>query len=67
MRAALYMAALVGTRCNPVIRTFYCRLLAAGKPKKVALTACMRKLLTILNAMMRTNTMWHQITQPETT
>jgi len=67
VRAALYMAALVGTRCNPVIRTFYCRLLAAGKPKKVALTACMRKLLTILNAMMRTNTMWHQITQPETT
>jgi transposase len=37
----------------------------AGKPKKVALTACMRKLLTILNAMMRTNTAWQQITQPE--
>jgi len=58
VRAALFMAALVGTRCNPVLRAFYGRLLAAGKPKKVALTACMRKLLTILNAMMRTNTTW---------
>jgi transposase len=53
------MAALVGTRCNPVLQAFYRRLLAAGKPKKVALTACMRKLLTILNAMLRTNTLWH--------
>ena len=61
VRAALYMGALVGTRCNPVIRAFYRRLLAAGKPKKVALTACMRKLLIILNAMMRTNTTWHHI------
>jgi hypothetical protein len=52
VRAALYMAALVATRFNPVIRAFYQRLEAAGKPKKVALTACMRKLLTILNAMM---------------
>lgn len=59
VRAALYMAALVGTRCNPVLQAFYRRLLAAGKPKKVALTACMRKLLTILNAMLRTNTLWH--------
>ena len=67
VRAALYMAALVGTRCNPVIRAFYLRLLAAGKPKKVALTACMRKLLTILNAMMRTNTTWRQTAQSETT
>ena len=57
----LVMAALVGTRCNPVLRTFYRRLLAAGKPKKVALTACMRKLLTILNAMVRTNTTWRHI------
>ena len=61
------MAALVGTRCNPVIRAFYLRLLAAGKPKKVALTACMRKLLTILNAMIRTNTTWRQTAQSETT
>jgi len=51
VRAALFMAALVGTRCNPVLRAFYRRLLAAGKPKKVALTACMRKLLTILICM----------------
>ena len=58
VRAALYMAALVATRRNPVIREFYQRLLAAGKPKKVALTACMRKLLTILNAMLRANTVW---------
>ncbi len=41
-----------------MIREFYQRLLAAGKPKKVALTACMRKLLTILNAMLRANTVW---------
>jgi transposase len=66
VRAALYMAALVGTRCNPVIRAFYLRLLAAGKPKKVALTACMRKLLTILNAMMRTHTTWRPTDQSPT-
>lgn len=53
LRRALYMAALVATRWNPVIKAFYARLLAAGKPKKVALVACMRKLLTILNAMMK--------------
>jgi len=58
VRAALYMAALVATRFNPVIRTFYQRLCAAGKAKKVALTACMRKLLTILNAMIKNNTTW---------
>ena len=64
VRAALYMGALVASRRNPVIRAFYQRLLAAGKPKKLALTACMRKLLTILNAMMRTQTMWRQTHQP---
>jgi transposase len=53
VRAALYMAALVASRFNPVIKVFYQRLLAAGKPKKLALVACMRKLLTILNAMVR--------------
>lgn len=58
VRAALYMAALVATRFNPAIRAFYQRLGAAGKPKKVALTACMRKLLTILNAMTRHQTPW---------
>ncbi|CCW29971.1 transposase [Xenorhabdus nematophila F1] len=66
VRTALYMATLVATRFNPVIKTFYNRLLAAGKPKKVALVACMRKLLTILNAMIRKDEEWndsyHQIT-----
>jgi transposase len=58
VRAVLYMAALVASRHNPVIARFYQRLLAAGKPKKLALTACMRKLLTILNAMLRDNRPW---------
>jgi transposase len=58
VRQVLYMAALVATRHNPVIRAFYQRLLAAGKPKKVALVACMRKLLTILNAMIRDQRPW---------
>jgi transposase len=58
VRAVVYMAALVGTRCNPVLKAFYHRLLAAGKPKKVALIACMRKLLTILNQMLRTRQRW---------
>jgi transposase len=58
VRAALYMAALVATKWNPVIRAFYERLRRAGKPAKVALTACMRKLLTILNAMARSGTPW---------
>lgn len=62
VRTALYMAALVATRFNPTIRTFYERLLAAGKPKKVALTACMRKLLTVLNAMVRDATPWRVAT-----
>lgn len=52
-RTVLYMATLVATRCNETIRTFYARLLAAGKLKKVALVACMRKLLTIANAVLR--------------
>jgi len=59
VRAVLYMAALVASRFNPVIRAFYQRLLAAGKPKKVALVACMRKLLTILNAMVRHRHPWN--------
>ena len=58
VRAVLYMGALVASRHNPIIRDFYRRLLAAGKPKKVALTACMRKLLTILNAILRTRRPW---------
>ena len=52
------MATLAAIRSNPVIRAFHHRLIAAGKAKKVAITACMRKLLTILNAMVRTNTRW---------
>lgn len=58
VRAVLYMAALVASRRNPVIRAFYERLRAAGKPAKVALTACMRKLLVILNAIARSGTPW---------
>lgn len=60
VRSALYMAALVGTRRNPVLAAFYQRLLGAGKPKKVALVACMHKLLRILNALLRTRTPWRQ-------
>ena len=59
VRAALYMGALVASRYNPVIRALYQRLLSAGQPKKVALTACMRKLLTIVNAMVRTGQHWN--------
>ncbi|MCL4370356.1 MAG: IS110 family transposase, partial [Chloroflexi bacterium] len=55
----LYMASLVATRRNPIIEAFYHRLLAAHKPKKVALVACMRKLLTILNSMVRNGTYWN--------
>lgn len=58
VRAVLYMAALVGLKHNPVLRRFYERLRAAGKPFKVAATACMRKLLTILNAMVHHNRRW---------
>jgi len=58
VRAALYMAALVAARFNPTLKEFYERLLAAGKPKKVALVACMRKLLSILGAVLRHRTPW---------
>lgn len=58
IRSALYMAALVASRRNPVIRALYERLCAAGKPKKVALVAAMRKLLITLNSMLRTQTRW---------
>ena len=59
VRRALYMAALVATRWNPIIRAFYQRLRTGGKPPKVALVAAMRKLLTILNAMVHHGTRWH--------
>lgn len=58
VRAVLYMAALVGVKHNPILRTFYTRLCAAGKVFKVAITACMRKLLTILNAMVHHQRRW---------
>lgn len=58
VRAALYMGTLTAVRHNPILRAFYQRLLQAGKPKKVALVACMRKLLTILNAMLKHRTPW---------
>jgi len=62
VRVALYMAALTASQRNPVISEFYERLRARGKPPKVALTACMRKLLVILNAMARDGAPWN----PET-
>jgi transposase len=58
VRGPLYMAALSATRCNPVIKEFYERLIAKGKAKKVAIVACMRKMLTILNAMIKSNKTW---------
>ena len=58
IRAALWMGTLVAVQRNPVLRAFYARLLAAGKPKKLALTACMHKLLLILNALLRQRVRW---------
>ena len=65
VRAVLYMGALVATRHNPAIRDFYQKLLASGKPKKLALVACMRKLLVILNSMLKNGSPWCDMTQPE--
>ena len=62
VRAVLYMGALTASRFNPVIRDFYQRLLATGKPKKLALTACMRKLLIILNSMLKHRSPWRDLT-----
>lgn len=64
IRTLLYMAATTAIRCNPVIRAFYERLKSRGKPHKVALVACMRKMLTILNAMVRESTPWTPETKP---
>ena len=61
IRAVLYMGALAASRFNPVIRDFYRRLLAAGKPKKLALTACMRKLLVTLNSMLKHGSPWRDL------
>ena len=65
VRAILYMGAMVASRHNPIIRDFYQKLLADGKPKKVALVACMRKLLVILNSMLKHGSPWCDMTQPE--
>jgi transposase len=62
-RTALYLAAMNGARFNPVLKAFYTRLIAAGKPPKVAFIALARKLLTILNAMVRDGTTWQQATR----
>lgn len=61
VRAVLYMAALAASRHNPMIKAFYQKLLAVGKMKKVALVACMRKLLVILNAVVKSNTPWRSV------
>lgn len=58
VRTVLYMATLSATQCNPVIKGFYKKLVAQGKHKKVALTACMRKFITMLNAMVRDESVW---------
>jgi transposase len=58
VRCSLYMAALAAARCNPIIKPFYQRLIAAGKPHKLAITACIRKILVIVNAMLRDGKPW---------
>jgi transposase len=61
VRTALYMAALVGTKCNPILKAMYLRLISRGKKPKVALIACAHKLLSILNAMIRENSPWRAV------
>ena len=63
IRAVLYMATVSAIRCNSEVKAFAARLKQAGKPAKVVIVACMRKLLTIMNAIIKTNTQWH----PKTT
>lgn len=60
VRTSLYMATMAAVRSNNAIKAFYLRLVGAGKPKMVALTACMRKLIIIINAMIRNNEPWRQ-------
>lgn len=64
VRAALYMATLAATRCNPVIKAYYQRLTKSGKPKMLAIVACMRKILVTLNAMLKTRTRWQAPIEP---
>jgi transposase len=63
VRRVLFMGAMVATRHNPVLKAFFERLVAAGKPKKVAIIAVARKLLTILNAIVRDGTPWKELPQ----
>lgn len=67
VRSTLYMATLTATRCNPTVKLWYQNLLAQGKAKKVALVACMRKLLTVLNAMFRDQKPWNPLTSQSST
>lgn len=60
VRTVMYMAMMSAIQCNPVFKTTYERLLAAGKPKKVAIVACMRKMVVILNSMLRDGVMWNK-------
>jgi transposase len=64
VRCVLYMATLTAKRCNPAIRQFFERLIASGKPFKVAMTACMRKLLTTVNVIIKTQTPWKNLITP---
>ncbi len=64
VRSALYMAAMTGVRCNTVVKSFFEHLVSQGKPKKAALIACARKLLVILNAMLRDHMPWNPTAQP---
>jgi transposase len=64
VRTVLYMATLCAVRFNPTIKTFYEHLRAKGKPKKVAITACMRRLLTVLGVVLRNRTPWRGEAQP---
>src|SRR3712207_3248163 len=64
VRVALWMGTLVAVQRNPAIRAFYQRLVAAGRPKQVALTAAMHKLLLVLNALLRQRVPWYDTTQP---
>ena len=58
VRTVMYMAMMSAIQCNPVFKATYKRLLAAGKPKKVAIVACMRKMVVTLNSMLRDGVMW---------
>ena len=60
VRTVLYMAMMSAMQCNPVFKTTYKRLLGAGKPKKVAIIACVRKMVITLNSMLRDGTMWDE-------